>query len=60
VVLTAGVPGQISGGNLTAALQNILDGAAQNFLIRRVDIGWVTAAVSSRVVVEFELNAPPN
>jgi hypothetical protein len=60
VALTAGVPGQISGGNLTAALQNILDGAVQNFLIRRVDVGWVTAAVSSRVVVEFELNAPPN
>jgi hypothetical protein len=60
VTLAAGVPGQISGANLTAGLQAIVDGAEHNFLIRRTDVAYVTAAVEARVVVEFDLNTPPN
>jgi hypothetical protein len=60
VALAAGTPGQISGANLTAALQAIVDGAEQNFLIRRTDTGYTTVAVEARVVVEFDLDTPPN
>ncbi len=60
VVLTADEPGRITGGNLTAALQDILNGAEQNFLIRRLDTEYGSVSVTSRVVVEFELDTPPN
>lgn len=60
VALTANTPGQISGTNLVSGFQNIVDGAEQNFLIRRVDMGDDLAAVDARVVIEFDLNTPPN
>jgi len=45
---------------VVAGLQNILDGGEQNFLICRTDIAYGSVAVSSRVVAEFDLDAPPN
>jgi hypothetical protein len=60
VALEADVPGQISGSAVAAGLQAIADGGEQNFLIRRADVEWLSVAVSSRVVIEFDLNGPPN
>lgn len=60
VALTASTPGQITGTALVSGLQNIIDGAEQNFLIRRTDTDWSSAAVDARVVIEFDLNWPPN
>jgi hypothetical protein len=60
VALTAGVPGRITGGGVTSALQAMVNGAEQNFLIRRGDTGWETIHVSATAAIEFDLNAPPN
>jgi hypothetical protein len=60
VALQADVPGQITGSAVAAGLQAIVDGGEQNFLIRRVDEEWLSVAVSTRLVIEFDLDAPPN
>jgi len=38
----------------------MVDGAGQNFLIRRLDNGYTSIAVSSQVSIEFDLTSPPN
>ena len=50
-----------SGGGLTSALQAMVDGAQQNFLVRRVDSAdsW-TVDVLGRLTIEFDLDTPPN
>ncbi|MCJ7544570.1 MAG: hypothetical protein MUP47_08435 [Phycisphaerae bacterium] len=60
VELEADVPGQITGSAVLGGFQAIADGQQQNFLIRRVDVEWLSVAVAARAVVEFDLSAPPN
>jgi hypothetical protein len=60
VSLTAGVPGELSGAALADALQQMVDGAEQSFLFRRQDSGPETVEVGALLVVEFELDTPPN
>ena len=45
---------------MAAGFQAIVDGAEQNFLIRRTDVEWLSVAVTARAVVEFDLDSPPN
>ena len=58
--LTANVTGQLSNAALVTAVQNMIDGSEQNFLIRRSDTGYQTIAVSGELTVEFDLDTPPN
>ncbi len=60
VSLTAGVAGSLSGANLAAALQAMIDGAEQNLLVRRGDTGPESIAIAGTLVVEFDLDSPPN
>jgi magnesium chelatase family protein len=50
----------LAGAAAVAAVQAMLDGAEQNFLFRRADVGFVTLGFTAEVVVEFELDTPPN
>ena len=50
----------ISGSAVTVGLQAMVDGAQQNFLIRRSDTGNQTIWITGTVVMEFDLNTPPN
>ena len=54
--LQAGTPGTISNAALTQCVQAMIDGAEQNFLLRRGDTGQQTIAVSGRLIVEFDMN----
>jgi hypothetical protein len=58
--LTANVTAQLSNAALTSAVQAMIDGAEQNFLIRRTNTGPETIAASAELVVEFDLDSPPN
>ena len=58
--LSAGVPGSLSGSAVAAAVQAMIDGAEQSFLIRRSDTGYETIAVTAELTVEFDLDSPPN
>jgi len=58
--LTADVPASLSNAAVKTALQAIVDGAEQNFLIRRSDTGPETIRVTGKLVIEFDLNCPPN
>jgi hypothetical protein len=60
VELTADEPGALSGEALADAVQAMVNGAEQNFLLRRSDTGSETIAVEARLVVEFDLNGPPS
>jgi len=60
VTLTANAPGSISNTALQSALQAMVDGAEQNFLLRRSDTGVETIAITASLTVEFDLNSPPN
>ncbi len=60
VQLTAGQTGVLGGLPLTEGLQAMIDGQAQNFLLRRGDTGGETIHVTGQVVIEFDLNSPPN
>lgn len=55
-----GAPGTVTGGDLQSALQAMIDGAEQNFLVRRADTGWESVTVSAELIVEFDLNTPPS
>ena len=50
-----------SGAGLASALQAMVDGAEQNFLVRRADSAdsW-TVDVLGRLTIEFDLDTPPN
>ena len=54
--LTADVPGDITGGGLPSALQNMIDGGEDNFLLRRTDTGPSTVNISGEVTIEFDLD----
>jgi len=58
--LAAGVPASLSNDAVRASLQAIVDGAEQNFLIRRADTGANTIGVTGKLVIEFDLDCPPN
>ncbi len=58
--LSAGVPGQLSGSALSAAVQQMIDGAEQNFLVRRSDVGNETIGIAGELLVEFDVDSPPN
>ncbi len=60
VNLSADVTGQLSNAHLASATQALIDGAAQNFLLRRSDTGPETIGISAELVVEFDLDSPPN
>ncbi len=60
VVLSANGPGSLSGAALRSAVQAMVDGAPPNLLAARQDTGSETIAITGELVVEFELNTPPN
>ncbi|MFP4215556.1 MAG: hypothetical protein ACOCWV_03050 [Planctomycetota bacterium] len=60
VVLSANVPGSLSDSVLRSAVQAMIDGAPPNLLVARQDTGSETIAITGELVVEFELNTPPN
>jgi hypothetical protein len=60
LTLTANVPAQLSNAAVTAAVQAMIDGGEQNFLLRRSDTGYETIGVAGELVVEFDLDSPPN
>jgi hypothetical protein len=58
--LSAGVSGSLGGAVMAAALQAMVDGAPQNFLARRVDTDGNTVGITANLVVEFDVDTPPN
>jgi len=60
VTLAAGAEGYITGSSLAGALQTIVDGGYRNFLACRADTGYETVGITSRLVVQFDVNRPPN
>ncbi len=60
VALVADQPGYITGGGLAGTLQSMIDGGEPNFLLRRMDTSWQTVSFEARLVIEFELDSPPN
>lgn len=58
--LQANVPAALSGSAVASALQAMLDGRPQWFILTRADIGYETIAVNGSAVIEFNLNSPPN
>jgi len=56
VALEADEPGDITGDGLPSALQNMIDGGEDNFLLRRTDTGPSTANISAEVTIEFDLD----
>jgi len=58
--LTADVEGSITGSNVAAALQAMIDGAEQNIMLRRADTGPLTVGVTGRIMIEFDIDVPPN
>jgi len=58
--LQANQSGSLCCAQLTAAVQNMIDGAEQCFLIRRSDTGYPTIMVAAALTVEFDLQSPPN
>jgi len=56
VTLEADEPGDITGDGLPSALQNMIDGGEDNFLLRRTDTGPSTVNVSCEVTIDFDLD----
>jgi len=60
LALTANTPASLSTSALVTALQSMVDGDEQAFLFRRNDTGTENVGISVDLVVEFDLNTPPN
>jgi len=60
VSLTADEPGTVGGAALAAELTKIVDGEPPYFLIRRSDTGPETIKITGSLVIEFDLDVPPN
>jgi len=60
MTMVATVENSITGAGVAAALQEIVDGAEQNFMVRRSDTGLETVGITGRLRIEFDLNVPPN
>jgi len=58
--LTADVAGELSNAALTAALQAMVDGGEQNFLVRRSDTDTETIGITGQLTIAFDLDTPPN
>jgi len=58
--LTADESGSLSNSALASALQAMIDGAQQNFLLRRSDTGPETIGLTGKTVIEFDADTPPN
>jgi hypothetical protein len=58
--MTADQAASLSGQATADAMQAMVDGAPQNLLVRRSDSGGQTIALTGRLIVEFDLNTPPN
>ena len=59
LTLSANVGNSLSGSNLAAALQAMVDGTPQNFLARRSDSGDETIAIDGHLLIDFDLDSPP-
>ncbi len=60
IVLAADTPGALTTPALQTAVQAMIDGGEQNFILRRADAGAQTIVVQARLIVEFDLDSPPN
>jgi len=60
VELTDGVEGKITGSSLASAIQAMIDGEPGNFTARRTDESDVTVDITGELIVEFDLDTPPN
>jgi hypothetical protein len=60
MTLTADTAGMLSNSALQSALQNMIDGSEQNWLVRRSDTGSETINITGKFLVEFDLDSPPN
>ncbi len=60
IALTADVTGNFSTSAFISALQGMIDGAEQSFLLRRSDTGPSTVSVTAYLTIEFDLDSPPN
>ena len=58
--LSANQPGALSNQALAQAVQAMLDGAEQNFTLRRNNISSQGVGFQGRLTIEFDLNSPPN
>ena len=38
----------------------MIDGAEQNFMVRRTDTSSATITLTGRVMIKFDVNVPPN
>jgi len=60
LALTANTPASLSTSALVTALQSMVDGGKQAFLFRRNDTSAENVGISVALVVEFDLDTPPN
>jgi len=60
VSLTAEEPGAVGGATLADELTKIVDGEEPYFLVRRTDVGPETIFIQGTLVIEFDLDSPPN
>lgn len=60
VACPANGTGTLTGANLATALQAMVDGAEQSFLFRRYDVAAGTVYLEQDIIVEFDLDSPPN
>lgn len=58
--LTKDVENSITGATLAFQLQAMIDGAQQNFMVRRTDTSSATITLTGRVMIEFDVDVPPN
>jgi len=58
--LTANVENSITGATVASELQAMIDGAEQNFMVRRTDTSSATIGITGRVMIEFDVDVPPN
>ncbi len=58
--LVSYVENSITGSNVAAAFQAMIDGEEQNVMIRRSDVTPYNIGVTGRIVIEFDLTVPPN
>jgi hypothetical protein len=54
--LTAGVEGTLTGSAVAGAIQAMIDGEPQNFMVRRSDTDWATITITGRLVADFDLD----
>lgn len=50
----------LSGTSLQSALQGMVDGEEQTFLIRKTNTNFDSVSFTGRLVIEFQLDSPPN